>query len=607
MIFEPKVDDTIIIYQTKYKFLWNEATLKDLCLVNEHEGGEGIVYQVSSVKNPSEFYALKTFNKNLEPSFAESINDSMSKSLEYKNLSGLRVFDRKLVRSSFDCPEVQQYTELQNSVLMPWIFGNTWHDVIGSYQKDKQSLLPNSFDRSLCLKLSKSIAFILAGLEENGLAHCDISSLNIIFDLSKDIVELVDVEDMYFPNSDIPAQKTIGSNGYKHPNTKGNTWFAEGDRFAGAVLICEILAWSNPEIRELVEDDTFFSNEEFGEDCKKYQIVKEELSIQYSTEITNLFNKVWFSNDISDCPPFSEWVKELSRIEQPQLPVLIVSPLSLDFGRIDKQLSQNLLIRNNGKLMLRGTISETDNSWLSIQQRAFELQPQETCSIEIVAFSPSNFIADSLLENKISIFSNRGNQSVKVSGKAGNSPKDPSPPIPNWLITGCILLVAFVMLLILLVSIPKQQPAPIPSPIIENVPTETIIPINTPERILDSTPTKTNPVIIDVNPIVSNTNTYEQIPSNYECPDLAKINLQIGATGRVGKYDINLRKEPIVPKKWDANVVIVLREGEELKILGGPQCSHDGTWWEVRTKSHLIGWVRENQPSKGTLVFRIEP
>lgn len=99
----------------------------------------------------------------------------------------------------------------------------------------------------------------------------------------------------------------------------------------------------------------------------------------------------------------------------------------------------------------------------------------------------------------------------------------------------------------------------------------------------------------------------EPIPSNYECPDKNQIELQVGVYGMVRKYDLNLRKEPIVPEQWDANIIRVLRDGEKLKIIGGPRCSHDGTWWEVLSESGTTGWAREMQPSKGRLIIRIKP
>lgn len=131
--------------------------------------------------------------------------------------------------------------------------------------------------------------------------------------------------------------------------------------------------------------------------------------------------------------------------------------------------------------------------------------------------------------------------------------------------------------------------------------TETsIIPVNTSQS---SNPT---PVPSETQSIVANSGL-EPIPASYKCADKSKIKLQVGALGEVRKYDVNLRTEPIVPEVWDANVIRVLHDGDKLRIIGGPTCAYNGTWWEVLTESDEKGWVREIQTSNGRLVFRINP
>lgn len=99
----------------------------------------------------------------------------------------------------------------------------------------------------------------------------------------------------------------------------------------------------------------------------------------------------------------------------------------------------------------------------------------------------------------------------------------------------------------------------------------------------------------------------QPIPANYSCPDKDKVELQVGASGKIRKYDVNLRKEPKVPDQWDANVIRVLHDGENVKVIDGPVCAHDGTWWKVTTESSNVGWVRELQPSTGRLIVRTGP
>lgn len=86
--------------------------------------------------------------------------------------------------------------------------------------------------------------------------------------------------------------------------------------------------------------------------------------------------------------------------------------------------------------------------------------------------------------------------------------------------------------------------------------------------------------------------------ANYSCPDKSQVKLRVGLRAIVSIYDINLRSSPKVPDVWDANIVVTLRQGDKMTVIGGPQCAHEGTWWEVQTDSGYTGWVRELQPNK---------
>ncbi|MCK6584240.1 MAG: SH3 domain-containing protein, partial [Anaerolineales bacterium] len=86
--------------------------------------------------------------------------------------------------------------------------------------------------------------------------------------------------------------------------------------------------------------------------------------------------------------------------------------------------------------------------------------------------------------------------------------------------------------------------------------------------------------------------------AGYSCPDKSKIKLRVGEKAIVPYYDVNLREQPIVPEVWDANIVVMLRKGDTMLVIGGPKCAHEGTWWEVKTDNGYTGWVRELQPNK---------
>jgi uncharacterized protein YgiM (DUF1202 family) len=82
-------------------------------------------------------------------------------------------------------------------------------------------------------------------------------------------------------------------------------------------------------------------------------------------------------------------------------------------------------------------------------------------------------------------------------------------------------------------------------------------------------------------------------PTPYDCPDRALVRLSIGANAQVAAAKLNLRSTPRVPSDYSANIVKELSKGDKLEVIGGPECAHDGTWWQVRTRTGETGWTRE--------------
>jgi hypothetical protein len=66
---------------------------------------------------------------------------------------------------------------------------------------------------------------------------------------------------------------------------------------------------------------------------------------------------------------------------------------------------------------------------------------------------------------------------------------------------------------------------------------------------------------------------------------------------------VNLRTAPIVPQEFYENSIAKVDEGTPLTVIGGPACSHEGTWWQVQLKNGQTGWLRE-YISTGYLIAR---
>lgn len=87
---------------------------------------------------------------------------------------------------------------------------------------------------------------------------------------------------------------------------------------------------------------------------------------------------------------------------------------------------------------------------------------------------------------------------------------------------------------------------------------------------------------------------YKSTPwAQYECQDKGRIILRPGSSGRVVIDKIELLKRPAAPGTPGHDVLRSLQVRERILVLDGPQCKDNETWWEVKTESSTIGWIRE--------------
>ncbi|MEO7839367.1 MAG: SH3 domain-containing protein [Anaerolineales bacterium] len=105
-------------------------------------------------------------------------------------------------------------------------------------------------------------------------------------------------------------------------------------------------------------------------------------------------------------------------------------------------------------------------------------------------------------------------------------------------------------------------------------------------------------------PVLGSTSSTTQTTiQKYWCDDLSYVKLKVGDRAKVVWPKVNLRTAPIVPQEFYENSIAKLDEGTAITIIGGPACSHNGTWWQVRTKNGQTGWMRE-RISTGYLIGR---
>lgn len=315
MSFQPNAGDSISINGKTYTVGQHPAAPG---LAYAQAGRQGIVYQlIPQNGGPEEAKALKVFF----PKFRIPAMVYQSETMEiYSESPGLQVCKRDVLTPERNGELITEHPDLLYAVLMPWVHGVTWFDVIAEQKQLK---------RTESLALAKALAAIGSGMEQRGLAHCDLSAPNVMLPFfsevdmpgKKSVVELVDVEQMYSPKMDRPDVLLSGSPGYAaHRTVQSGLWSAYADRFAGAIIIAEMLGWCDPHVVEKAWGESYFDQHEMQNPCERYFVLKKSLERNWGTKVSELFARAWESQDINSCPTFGEWLVVLSSMNGNELP-----------------------------------------------------------------------------------------------------------------------------------------------------------------------------------------------------------------------------------------------------------------------------------------------
>ncbi len=191
------------------------------------------------------------------------------------------------------------YPDLAYSVLMPWVPGQTWSDIM----QQKRPL-----SREQAWTLAWNVLYILRELEKRQMAHCDLAAANIMIDWrgSNPVVSLVDVEQLYAPGLTPPESLLVGSPGYMPQFDQEKLWGPLGDRFAGAILLSELLAWYHPDVIQHGNEQSFFTASEIHQTSERYQLMRQALR-GWGDVFEELFLRAWHASSLEECPSFQIW------------------------------------------------------------------------------------------------------------------------------------------------------------------------------------------------------------------------------------------------------------------------------------------------------------
>lgn len=299
MVFEPH--DRIALDELELEFT-KHPHAPGLAMAYCQEGRKAQVFQVRDLAS-GRLFALKVFQER----FREPAQVSLAEKIApFSHLPGISACERRVLTRQSHPALVRNYPELEFSVVMPWVEGQTWWEHITS---GAEPSLAESVERAV------DAALVLSAMEENGLAHCDISGGNVL--IAGNRIMLVDLEDMYSASLEPPGACPAGTDGYQHRSARTaprGQWHPAGDRFAGAILIAEMLVWHDRSIRKASADEQYFDKREMQTSCSRYKLLFEVLG-QQGENVAKLFSRVWAAARLEHCPALSDWSAATRQIQ----------------------------------------------------------------------------------------------------------------------------------------------------------------------------------------------------------------------------------------------------------------------------------------------------
>src|SRR5690349_11952192 len=124
MTFDPRPGQRLSLNGSEIEFLPLDGSGDHSTYVYAEEGGEATVYKV---RRGRESYALKVFH----PAFRHNRVAIQSDRLRtYAAVDGLQVANRWALTRDVSAPVISRFPDLEFAVLMPWIQGNIWGNII---------------------------------------------------------------------------------------------------------------------------------------------------------------------------------------------------------------------------------------------------------------------------------------------------------------------------------------------------------------------------------------------------------------------------------------------------------------------------------------------
>lgn len=343
-MFQPDAGLLLDIGGEKYRIASHPAMPK---MPYGQEGKQAVVFKVEGEQGKA--FALKVFKPRYRKPYLVTLAERMG---AYAYLTGLEVCERKVINPIEHAPLLQKYPDLVYAVLMPWVEGPTWSEKL---------LGRKPLEEEESHYLARCFLKILISLEERGLSHGDISGMNVMlpYCAGGEGVSLVDVEQLYIPGMEFTPEILVGqSPGYSFPHASKSIWGPLADRFAGAVVLAEMLCYCEKEVVKASWGESYFSPDEMGQDTSRYRLIEEVLVRRYGEATASLFRRAWFSMDLESCPTFAEWYVYLLEkpVSKPDVPPDNVFGFPETGVRLERNVTLQTIMDKSAELIAQGDL-----------------------------------------------------------------------------------------------------------------------------------------------------------------------------------------------------------------------------------------------------------
>lgn len=305
--FKPQPDDTLVLFGKPMAF--RQHPTAQIRMPNSAEGGRATVYEL---RDPGgRRLALKVFRLSYrDPALAQS----GARLIQLGSLDGMNAAQRQVVLPGDEA--VRRFPDLEYALLMPWIDGETWAEVLMH-----GAPLPAETAIHLCARFLS----VVRTLETAGASHTDLACGNVVVQQEPIGVQLLDLEDMYLPGAPPPANPRPGSTGYQH-RLREPVFCPEGDRYAAAVLAAEILAMANPALTGMGSDTGMFNACAGDPDGDAAYARVDPWLRQIAPEFASAFWRAWHAPRLAECPTVTELHDVIEPLAAGTLLPTVVSP-----------------------------------------------------------------------------------------------------------------------------------------------------------------------------------------------------------------------------------------------------------------------------------------